>query len=179
MQSLSPWSRGWRAGSLALLLAGLSLGCGDSHSDPPKTDAGAAATGGVGGVGGVGGAGSAATGGVGGVGGGGGTGAGGTSGGAGGSGVADAATGDASRPDAAIADVAVDASDVVSCDRRLLSCRRAEPVCGQDEVPRIIGNCFGECVRIDECVCSEAADCPFEETYTCHRFRQRCGPYVN
>lgn len=76
-------------------------------------------------------------------------------------------------------DAAVDAADVVSCDRRPLSCRRAEPVCGEGEVPRIIGNCFGECVRIDACVCSEAADCPFEEMYTCHRFRQRCGPYVN
>lgn len=86
---------------------------------------------------------------------------------------------DAAGGDGAVSDAAVDAADVVSCDRRPLSCRRAEPLCDDGEVPRIVGNCYGECVPIDACVCSEAADCPLEEMYTCHRSRQRCGPYVN
>lgn len=66
-----------------------------------------------------------------------------------------------------------------SCDRRKLTCRRAEPVCPEGEVAEIVGNCFGECVRIDQCACSEAAACPMDEKYTCHRSAMRCGPYVN
>ncbi len=67
----------------------------------------------------------------------------------------------------------------ISCDRRRLTCRRAEPVCPEGQVAEIVGNCFGECVRIDECACNEAAACPQEEKYTCHRSAMHCGPYVN
>lgn len=67
----------------------------------------------------------------------------------------------------------------ISCDRRKLTCRRAEPVCPEGQVAQIVGNCFGECVRIEQCACSEAAACPLEEKYTCHRSAMRCGPYLN
>jgi len=66
-----------------------------------------------------------------------------------------------------------------SCDRRKLTCRRAEPVCPEGQVAEMVGNCFGECVGIEECACSEAAACPQEEKYTCHRSAMHCGPYVN
>jgi hypothetical protein len=67
----------------------------------------------------------------------------------------------------------------VSCDRRSLTCKRAEPQCPEGQVVEIIGNCFGECVPIDSCTCKQAADCPNADQYTCHLFKERCGPYVN
>lgn len=95
------------------------------------------------------------------------------------------ATNDAARQDAATTDAApIDASardastTAVSCDRRNLLCRVADPVCPTDQVPEIISNCFGPCVPIDQCVCSSPADCPHAEMYTCHNYRQRCGPYL-
>lgn len=66
-----------------------------------------------------------------------------------------------------------------SCDRRPLTCRRAEPVCPEGQVVAIVGNCFGDCVAIDQCACSEADACPQPEKYTCHRSAMHCGPYVN
>lgn len=88
----------------------------------------------------------------------------------------DANVTDAQLTDANVTDAA---SDAVSCDRRNVACRRAEPICPEGQVAEIIDQCFGECVPIDQCVCTEAADCPYEERFTCHLFRQRCGPYVN
>jgi hypothetical protein len=66
-----------------------------------------------------------------------------------------------------------------SCDRRALTCRRAEPVCPAGQVAAIVGNCFGDCVAIEQCACSEADACPQPEQYTCHRSAMHCGPYVN
>lgn len=66
-----------------------------------------------------------------------------------------------------------------SCDRRPLTCRRAEPLCPEGQVVAIVGNCFGDCVPIEQCACSEADACPQPEKYTCHRSAMHCGPYVN
>lgn len=66
----------------------------------------------------------------------------------------------------------------VSCDRRDLRCKRAEPICPEGQVAQIVNNCFGPCVPIDACACEEAAQCPNEAQYTCHLYRNRCGPYV-
>jgi hypothetical protein len=66
----------------------------------------------------------------------------------------------------------------VSCDRRNLLCKRAEPVCPAGQVASIEGSCFGPCVNIEQCSCKEAAACPAPETYTCHMSRGVCGPFV-
>jgi hypothetical protein len=66
----------------------------------------------------------------------------------------------------------------VSCDARDVVCRAAAPVCAEFEVPSVEGQCWGACVAVDLCVCSGPDDCPEPETYTCHNFRQRCGPYL-
>lgn len=72
-----------------------------------------------------------------------------------------------------------DGGVAVSCDVRKLVCKRAEPACDYGFVPRIVDGCYGECVRIDECVCSGADACPQRERYTCNNSRQRCTPYLN
>jgi len=66
----------------------------------------------------------------------------------------------------------------VSCDRRDLRCRRAEPMCPEGQVPEIVNGCYGPCVVLEACACDEAADCPNEAVGTCHLNRGRCGPYV-
>jgi hypothetical protein len=68
---------------------------------------------------------------------------------------------------------------VTSCDRRKLLCRRAEPVCPEGQVASIVGSCYGPCVKLEECSCSEAAACPMPEQYTCHMSAHHCGPYVD
>lgn len=70
------------------------------------------------------------------------------------------------------------ASGLVSCDPRLIMCRRAAPVCGTFEVPSVSGTCYGPCVPIERCECDEPAQCPNEETYTCNRSAGRCTPYL-
>lgn len=67
----------------------------------------------------------------------------------------------------------------ISCDRRSVLCRIVEPVCPDGQVVSIQGSCFGPCVGIEQCTCSEAAACPAPEMYTCHLSRGVCGPYVN
>lgn len=66
----------------------------------------------------------------------------------------------------------------VSCDRRELRCKRAEPPCPEGQVPSIVDNCYGACVAIDACVCDEPEDCATTDTYTCHLYKNRCGPYI-
>ena len=63
------------------------------------------------------------------------------------------------------------------CDTRKVMCRRAPPVCGDFEVPSIEGTCYGECVKIDLCACSNADECPNANEYTCW-MSTHCGPYV-
>jgi hypothetical protein len=76
-------------------------------------------------------------------------------------------------------DAGTSGSKGTSCDRRTLLCRKAEPVCPAQHVASIVDNCFGPCVAIDQCACSEADACPQPEQYTCHRSAMHCGPYVN
>jgi hypothetical protein len=66
----------------------------------------------------------------------------------------------------------------VSCDQRKVQCRRAEPECPEGQVPSVVGNCYGECVPIESCTCSENAECYDEGKYACWRFKGHCGPYV-
>lgn len=73
----------------------------------------------------------------------------------------------------------VESSDVISCDPRKVVCKRAQPSCDYGFVPRIVDGCYGECVRIDDCVCDGADACPEHERYTCNNSRQRCTPYLN
>lgn len=63
------------------------------------------------------------------------------------------------------------------CDTRKIMCRRAAPVCDEMEVPRVEGSCYGECVKIDLCACSNADECPNADEYTCWA-QAHCGPYV-
>jgi hypothetical protein len=64
------------------------------------------------------------------------------------------------------------------CDLGKVRCRRALPACAEGEVPTVEGTCYGPCVKLERCACSEAEDCPFPEMYTCHRSARHCGPYV-
>jgi hypothetical protein len=86
---------------------------------------------------------------------------------------------EAHRAGASVAKKGACAVKGTSCDRRALTCSRAEPVCPEGQVAAIVGNCFGDCVAIDQCTCSEADACPDPDKYTCHRSAMHCGPYVN
>lgn len=66
---------------------------------------------------------------------------------------------------------------LVSCDPKKVSCKRAAPQCAPGEVPSVVGNCYGECVKIERCACSDAEQCPEPNQYTCWA-RQHCGPFV-
>jgi hypothetical protein len=66
----------------------------------------------------------------------------------------------------------------VSCDRRSVLCRRAEPACPAGQVAAVEGSCWGACVNVEQCSCKEAAACPNADQYTCHLARGVCGPYV-
>lgn len=70
------------------------------------------------------------------------------------------------------------APEGVSCDRRELRCKRAEPECPEGQIPAIVDGCYGACVPIDACVCDEPEDCATTDTYTCHMYKNRCGPYI-
>lgn len=70
-----------------------------------------------------------------------------------------------------------DGQELVDCDLRKVTCRVAQPICPENQVPSVDGSCFGACVPIESCACSVAQDCPFEERYTCWQ-RKHCGPYV-
>jgi hypothetical protein len=58
-------------------------------------------------------------------------------------------------------------------------CKRLAPTCAAGEVPSVndAGNCYGDCVKIDRCACSTAAQCPDQNQYTCWA-KQHCGPFV-
>lgn len=70
------------------------------------------------------------------------------------------------------------ACEQVSCDRRDIACRRAEPVCPEGQTASVVGTCYGDCVPIEMCACTEAEACPHPDRYTCHLFAMRCGPYL-
>jgi hypothetical protein len=63
------------------------------------------------------------------------------------------------------------------CDAKKVTCKIAVPACPDFEVPAVDGTCWGECVEIARCACSEASDCPDTNQYTCWS-KRHCGPYV-
>ncbi|HEX4337673.1 MAG TPA: hypothetical protein VH062_17285 [Polyangiaceae bacterium] len=66
----------------------------------------------------------------------------------------------------------------ISCDTRSVLCKRVAPTCAAGEVPSVVGECYGPCVKIDTCACGTADECPNADEYTCHLSQKRCGPYV-
>jgi hypothetical protein len=69
------------------------------------------------------------------------------------------------------------ASGLVDCDPKKIVCKRLAPVCEAGEVPSVAGSCYGDCVKIDQCACSSADQCPQPNEYTCWA-KQHCGPFV-
>jgi hypothetical protein len=67
--------------------------------------------------------------------------------------------------------------ELVSCDHREVLCKSVEPTCPDMQVARVEEGCWGPCTRIELCACSNADECPHEETYTCWS-KEHCGPYV-
>lgn len=65
-----------------------------------------------------------------------------------------------------------------SCDPAKILCKRAAPQCPEFQVPSVEGSCYGPCVPVDSCVCSNASQCPNHDSFTCHMSAGRCGPYV-
>jgi hypothetical protein len=74
---------------------------------------------------------------------------------------------------------ALAAAGARSCDTRNVTCRRAQPVCGELEAPAVEDGCWGPCVPIAECACTVADDCPDRNRFTCHLYAAHCGPYVH
>jgi hypothetical protein len=66
---------------------------------------------------------------------------------------------------------------LVDCDPRKVLCRVLTPECPANEVPSVNGSCYGPCVKVDQCRCSVADECPQPDEYTCWA-KQHCGPYV-
>jgi hypothetical protein len=66
----------------------------------------------------------------------------------------------------------------VNCDPRAILCRRMAPSCGVLEVPSVEGTCYGPCVKVDLCACTEAAACPDSSQYTCLLSAQHCTPFL-
>jgi hypothetical protein len=96
-------------------------------------------------------------------------------------GVSAGGTGSGGQPDgqAGAGNDAGASGGLVDCDPLKITCKRAAPPCGAGEVPSVddVGNCYGDCVKIDRCACSTAAQCPDNNQYTCWA-KQHCGPYV-
>lgn len=79
--------------------------------------------------------------------------------------------------DSGEADVGVDAEGGgVNCDVRDVRCRIPAPACRDGQVPEVVGTCYGECVDVGECSCTEAAECGDELLYVCRRDTGRCTP---
>jgi hypothetical protein len=67
---------------------------------------------------------------------------------------------------------------LLDCDPGKVLCKRAAPECAFGEAPQVIEHCYGECVKVERCGCSMAAQCPQPEQYTCWS-KRHCGPFVN
>ena len=61
-----------------------------------------------------------------------------------------------------------------NCDRREIRCRIPDPVCPAGQVGSIEGTCWGPCVPLTDCRCSEGPECPGEAT--CDASAMRCAP---
>jgi hypothetical protein len=70
------------------------------------------------------------------------------------------------------------ASQAVSCDPAKILCKLAVPECPEGQVPSVAGSCYGPCVPVESCPCSQASECPNHDSYTCHMSARHCGPYV-
>jgi hypothetical protein len=66
----------------------------------------------------------------------------------------------------------------VSCDPRKATCKMLPQPCPDGQVRAVQGSCYGDCVNVERCACSEAAACPEPDSYTCHMSAQHCGPFV-
>jgi len=66
---------------------------------------------------------------------------------------------------------------LVDCDQKKILCKRLAPQCAEGEVPSVAGSCYGDCVKIDRCACSDASACPEPDKYTCWS-KTHCGPFV-
>ena len=66
---------------------------------------------------------------------------------------------------------------LVDCDPQKIMCKRLAPVCEAGEVPSVAGSCYGDCVKIDQCACRSADQCPQPNEYTCWG-KRHCGPFV-
>ena len=69
------------------------------------------------------------------------------------------------------------APGLVDCDPKKILCKRLAPECNAGEVPSVDGSCYGDCVKVEQCACSAAAECPEPDQYTCWA-QQHCGPFV-
>jgi hypothetical protein len=65
-----------------------------------------------------------------------------------------------------------------SCDPAKILCKRAVPVCPEGQVPSVDGSCYGDCVPVETCACTQESECPNHDSYTCHKSAAHCGPYV-
>jgi hypothetical protein len=70
------------------------------------------------------------------------------------------------------------APKTVSCDPAKILCKLAVPECPEGQVPSVSGSCYGPCVRVETCPCTQASECPNHDSYTCHMSAAHCGPYV-
>ncbi len=66
---------------------------------------------------------------------------------------------------------------LVDCTPSKILCRRRAPDCPAGEVPSVEGSCFGPCVPVTRCACTEATQCPQPEQHTCWK-KEHCGPFV-
>jgi hypothetical protein len=69
------------------------------------------------------------------------------------------------------------AGGLVDCDPKKILCKRLAPTCDAGEVPSVEGSCYGDCVKVEQCGCSAAEQCPEPEQYTCWA-KLHCGPFV-
>jgi hypothetical protein len=67
---------------------------------------------------------------------------------------------------------------LVSCDPAQALCKMSPGACPTMQVREVVGTCWGDCVKIEQCACGSAAECPDSNQYTCWMGRH-CGPYVN
>jgi hypothetical protein len=67
---------------------------------------------------------------------------------------------------------------MVDCDPQKILCRVATPECPQGEVPSVKGSCYGDCVKVDRCSCTTAAQCPQPDQFTCLKGPMHCSYFL-
>lgn len=69
-----------------------------------------------------------------------------------------------------------------NCDTRDVTCRRLAEPCPQGQVRAIEAGCYGSCIAISSCGCTEQDDCPDPngiDEFACVMSRGSCDYYVN